>query len=382
MYHNKNYLNNETKNQIDKKGFSVYNYISMKELLLTVNKDYLEALNFLNIPFAVLFLIVGFIVYNTNHYEYFIYLFSIFYGVTFLYLIGKLVFRTYKFSQVTNIIYTKKGLVIGNEIFHYEKEGRINNSLLKYQEIFDEYLSKPSKLSENIKRLKEKLLSKLGKNYSALEIASKIDERLALGGIILLTAYSVSIFLFYWLGFVLGFLFFILFISFINIYFLINKSIELKIKNKVTLIDVEIKKLDEIYIQLENKIKNFKDGEISNLSKNIEEEFNSFYKKIDLILTQKDYLKNIIENSIYNDFIDFEHFAFYVKEQFNNPLNCMIGLLEKYKISLKEKIEESENILANIVQTESYQIEAKLINLKIIDSNLEKHLKQLKKALQ
>ena len=38
--HTKDYLNQEIKEEIEKKGFSIYNYISLKELLLTVNKDW------------------------------------------------------------------------------------------------------------------------------------------------------------------------------------------------------------------------------------------------------------------------------------------------------------------------------------------------------
>ena len=45
--HTKDYLNQEIKEEIEKKGFSIYNYISLKELLLTVNKDYLWIINIL-----------------------------------------------------------------------------------------------------------------------------------------------------------------------------------------------------------------------------------------------------------------------------------------------------------------------------------------------
>src|SRR5574344_1296781 len=106
--HTKDYLNQEIKEEIEKKGFSIYNYISLKELLLTVNKDYLSAITALNIPFMILFVAVGFISYVSEDYEYFIYMLSSIYGLIFIYLIFKLSYRTYKFSQITNILYTKK----------------------------------------------------------------------------------------------------------------------------------------------------------------------------------------------------------------------------------------------------------------------------------
>jgi hypothetical protein len=45
------YHNEETEKEILEKGFSVYSYISLDELLLTVRKDYLEILSKINIPF-------------------------------------------------------------------------------------------------------------------------------------------------------------------------------------------------------------------------------------------------------------------------------------------------------------------------------------------
>ena len=55
----KDYLNKEIREEIEKKGFSIYNYISLKELLLTVNKDYLAVITALNTPLFILFIVIG-----------------------------------------------------------------------------------------------------------------------------------------------------------------------------------------------------------------------------------------------------------------------------------------------------------------------------------
>jgi hypothetical protein len=47
------YINNEILTELDKKGFSVYNYISLEELILTARKDFLEILSKINIAFAI-----------------------------------------------------------------------------------------------------------------------------------------------------------------------------------------------------------------------------------------------------------------------------------------------------------------------------------------
>jgi hypothetical protein len=42
---------NTVKKGVSEKGFLVYDYISLDELLMTVRKDYLDILSFVNIPF-------------------------------------------------------------------------------------------------------------------------------------------------------------------------------------------------------------------------------------------------------------------------------------------------------------------------------------------
>ena len=157
--HTKDYLNHEIKEEIEKKGFSIYNYISLKELLLTVNKDYLWIINILTIPLFIFFIAIIYASFT----DYFIPSVIIVYSLIFIYLIIKLLFRTYKFSQITNIIYTRKGLVIGNKIFHYEEDEKLKNLLLDYEKLFYEYLSKPSKLSKNIKHLRQNIIKNFEK---------------------------------------------------------------------------------------------------------------------------------------------------------------------------------------------------------------------------
>ncbi|WP_418179929.1 hypothetical protein ACNSOL_06005 [Aliarcobacter lanthieri] len=376
----KDYLNKEIREEIEKKGFSIYNYISLKELLLTVNKDYLKAITALNIPFIAVFMAVGFLSYFSENYEYFIYMFISIYSLIFIYLIGRLSFRTYKFSQITNILYTRRGLIIGENIFHYETDEKLRNLLLDYEKIFDEYLSKPSKLSQNIISLREKLSNNLKENYSSLRRSN--DIRSVAVGFILITIYNISVFIFYYLGIVFGFILFFIFSFFINLYFKINKSTELKIKENMGLIDNKIKKLDEIYNLLNKQIGTFKDGEISNLGKKIDKELNLFYENINSILIQQDRLKNIIEQSIYKDFIDFEYLAFYIQIQFNRPLTDVINLMNDYKSKVDNQIDEIENYLKNSNEKENYQVEQKLINLQTIQKNINLYLDKLELSLQ
>ncbi|WP_418187090.1 hypothetical protein [Aliarcobacter lanthieri] len=371
----KDYLNKEIREEIEKKGFSIYNYISLKELLLTVNKDYLWIINILNIPLFIVFIIV-----IHSFISYFIPSIIITYSLIFIYLIGKLSFRTYKFSQITNIIYTRKGLIIDNKIFHYEEDKKLKDLLLDYEKIFDEYLSKPSKISENIKYLRKNIVNNLKKIFNFIS-GGKRGNGLPIAFIVLVF-YSITTFVLYYIGFILGFFLFLIFSFFINLYFKINKSTELKIKENMEFIDNKIKKLDEIYDLLNKQISNFQDGEISNLGKKIDKELNLFYENINSILIQQDTLKTIIEQSIYKDFIDFEYLAFYIQIQFNRPLTDVINLMNDYKSKVDNQIDEIENYLKNSNEKENYQVEQKLVNLQTIQKNINLYLDKLNMSLQ
>ncbi|WNL16818.1 hypothetical protein QUR79_03330 [Arcobacter cryaerophilus gv. pseudocryaerophilus] len=373
--HTKDYLNKEIREEIEKKGFSIYNYISLKELLLTVNKDYLWIINILNIPLFIIFIII-----IHSFISYFIPSIIITYSLIFIYLIGKLSFRTYKFSQITNILYTKKGLIIDNKIFHYEEDKELKDLLLNYEKIFDEYLSKPSRISENIKYLRKNIVNNFKKIFNFISGGER-GNGLPIAFIVLVF-YSITTFVLYYIGFILGFFLFFIFSFFINLYFKINKSTELKIKDNMTIIDNKLKKLDEIYLLLSKQIGTFQNGEISNLSNKIDKDMNIFYENINNILTYQDNLKNIIEQSIYKDFIDFEYLAFYIKTQFNKPLNDVIKLMSDYKSKVDNQIDEIENYLKNSNEKENYQVEQKLINLQTIQKNISMYLNKLKMSLQ
>ena len=373
--HTKDYLNKEIREEIEKKGFSIYNYISLKELLLTVNKDYLWIINILNIPLFIIFIII-----IHSFISYFIPSIIITYSLIFIYLIGKLSFRTYKFSQITNILYTKKGLIIDNKIFHYEEDKELKDLLLNYEKIFDEYLSKPSRISENIKYLRKNIVNNFKKIFNFISGGER-GNGLPIAFIVLVF-YSITTFVLYYIGFILGFFLFFIFSFFINLYFKINKSTELKIKDNMTIIDNKLKKLDEIYLLLSKQIGTFQNGEISNLSNKIDKDMNIFYENINNILTYQDNLKNIIEQSIYKDFIDFEYLAFYIKTQFNKPLNDVIKLMSDYKSKVDNQINEIENYLKNSNEKENYQVEQKLISLQTIQKNISMYLNKLKMSLQ
>ncbi len=169
-------------------------------------------INILNIPLFIIFIII-----IHSFISYFIPSIIITYSLIFIYLIGKLSFRTYKFSQITNILYTKKGLIIDNKIFHYEEDKELKDLLLNYEKIFDEYLSKPSRISENIKYLRKNIVNNFKKIFNFISGGER-GNGLPIAFIVLVF-YSITTFVLYYIGFILGFFLFFIF-SFLLIYIL------------------------------------------------------------------------------------------------------------------------------------------------------------------
>ena len=155
----KKYINPEILKQIEEKGFSVYNYISLKELLLTVQRDYLGVISKLNIPFAIITIVLGIISYASNNFWPVAMFLLIAYTLIFIYLFFKLIKVTYYYFIVADVVYTKKWLIIGKQIYYYDDEWNLDDNLKKYEIIFEEYLSKPSRIDEVIQRRKQEVIS-------------------------------------------------------------------------------------------------------------------------------------------------------------------------------------------------------------------------------
>ena len=368
------YLNEQITSEVKEKWFSVYNYISLKELFLTSRKDFLEILSKINIPFAIISIILGVF----SFYSGFIFTLPIFlfiaYFIIFLILFFKLLNRTKLFLYVADVVYTKTWLMLSDDFLYYSKDSKIiSNKLEKYSWIFSEYLWKPSKLEEIISKKKKELLDwTLQNSWGIMKLISRLWKSKESGGIALalivsMFLYVVSLYLFYYIGYFFVFIFSRIYLFFLKIYISFKDNIELKIKNKTLKIDEKLVKMQSIYKVLKDKIGVFKSGEISNIEDFVEDKFRDFYIQIDLILQEKKKLKSIIEKSKYKDIIDFDIFKKYLKKNFNKPVLDMVSLLEVYEKLLNKQIKDLQKLNKN-----SEKQDLNINNTEIHDKNMEK----------
>ena len=374
----KKYLNPEIERQIEEKWFSVYNYISLKELLLTVQRDYLWVISKLNIPFAVITVILWVFSYASQSFGFILAFILIAYSMIFIYLFAKLIKVTYYYFIVSDVVYTKKWIIIWKKIYYYDDDGNLDDSLKKYEVIFEEYLSKPSRLQEIIEKRKERLISntteKLSESGQKLakmmeNIESNWAWKLALVVFASFALYVICLYIFYYIGIFLWFLLFYVYWLFINFILFFMRNTEEKIKRKTLQIDNTFLKMDTTYGLLSQKISTFTGWEVSNISKFIWDKFNDFYGYTNISLKDKNKLLELIKDSQYKDFVDFDLLKKYLKNNFNKPVKEMIAMLENYKILTEAWIQE-------LTQTKSTKSEfsANLDSRKIM---LEANLRQI-----
>jgi len=260
------YLNESVISEISKKWFSVYNYIDLNELILTARKDFLEILSKINIPFAIITIILGVIsFYIWNFLFLFLFLF-IAYFVIFTIIFFKLLWRTKLFLYISEVVYTKTWIMISDDFLYYKKDQeRLLNKLDKYELVFDEYLWKPSNLNEVISKKKKEILDwsleNAGKLTKSMWNIARNREwwQLAIAVLFSTFLYIASLYAFYYIGYFFSFLFSKIYLFILSIVISFKDKIELKIKNKTLVIDKKLSKMNLIYKVLKNKIDNFKD---------------------------------------------------------------------------------------------------------------------------
>lgn len=375
------YLNDEIIEEISEKWFSVYNYISLQELVLTARRDFLNVLSKINLVFWILTIIIW--IFSYYSWLIFILPFFLFFVYFFIFLIifFKLLYRTKLFLYITDVVYTKIGLMISDDFLYYKKNSqKIDSKLEKYNNIFDEYLSRPSNLEEIIsKKKKDVLWNSLDFAWSTLKNfwniwRSKEGWALMLVIMISLFLYVVSLYIFYYFWYFFLFILSKIYIYFLKIVLSFKDKVELKIKKKTLQIDSYINKMNKIYEVLKNKIDKFKSWEISSIDDFVEDKFRNFYTEIDLILKEKEKLKKIIESSKYSDFIDFDLFKKYLKKNFNKPVEDMISLLKVYEKLLNKQILEIEKLRPHtnpLLWKERGQWKIDINNTEILNKNLE-----------
>jgi len=327
--------------EISKKGFVVYHYISFFELMQTVKRDYLEIVSIINIPMIIFSGIIGIISPFMI-----VYILPVIYFCIFLFLLWKMFWRTQKYIYISRVIFTEKKILIGEDVLDYIEGWKDGSILSQYEDEFDEYLTRDSQISSVIRKQEKIFKKQLQKIFSSIKYLDRDtrDSKVGLAIIFAVYIYGISLFLFYYLGIFLGYIFFGIFAGILQVFLFFSQKIEIKIKSSVEDLERNIQALRRTESMLARKLENFSEGEISDISEFVGEKFSYFYSLIYEILQKQKKLEKIIQNSDYQKFINFQKFSQYIKTEYNKPVSQMIKMLEKFsqKISQQKVLIETE----------------------------------------
>ncbi len=374
------------KKEVFKKGFMVYDYISLDELLMTVRKDYLDILSFINIPFWIISVILWVLSYQSWFILLFIFL-AISYSIIFCILFFKLIQKTYYFLLLKNVLFTKQWIILGKELYEFTDTKKLSDKLTEYEKIFLEYLWAKSRLNEYVDSKKKDIIG-LWKNNKVFSKASEIFKdssyrwswwwdiwKILIPIFISVWVYIVFMYVFYYLWYAFGFIMTKIYSVFIKFILYIRWNTEYKIKIRTEKIDQNLKKMNQVYNSLDSKYNDFIGGDISNITKFTKNNFDSFYTEIFGIYKDKEKLELLIQGSTLKNFIEFSVFEKYLKSEFNKPVNSMVKLLKKYQGLVSknlvdlEKSSAKDRALSWTLKTKKRILEN---NLLLLESNISK----------
>ncbi len=378
MFFKNKYTTPEIDQSIKEKWFWVYNYISLKELLMTVQRDYLAILSKINIFFGIVTIVLGIFSFMSGSFWFLFWFLFFVYGIIFMILLFKLIARSFYYLYISNVVYTQKWIILWNKLFLYKDDKNLENKLLEYEEMFDEFLSKPSRLEQVIMQKRAKVLEGTAKTgEKALNLMwdfdiwrSKEGVQLAMLAMLSYGLYTALLYAFYYAWYFFWYIMFWLVSWFLKVIFFFRKNTEIKVKQEVEDMEwsfVQMNKIDKI---LSHKISNFKDWEISNIASFVENHFSNFYWEILIVLKKRASLLKVINDSQYKDFIDFVLLEKYIKNHFNKPVVEMSKMLTQFEKKLEKQIS-----LIKTTQTNQAEFSA---NLKKKELLLEQQLKVLK----
>jgi len=373
--------------EVFKKGFMVYDYISLDELLMTVRKDYLDILSYINIPFWIISVILWVLSYGSGFSLLFIFLF-LSYTIIFTILFFKLIQKTYYFLLLKNVLFTKQWIILGKELHEFSKIDELTKKLTQYEKIFLEYLWSKSRLGEYIDSKKKDIVGFWKKDSSfwkASEIFRDMSSRwsgwwwdmwkIIIPILMSVWVYIVFMYIFYYLGYAFGFIMTKIYSVFIKLILYIRGNSEYKIKTRTETIDRNLKKMNQVYEILDAKYNDFIDWDISDIAAFTKNNFDTFYTEIFAIYKDKEKLEKLIQDSEFKNFIEFNVFEKYLRSEFNKPVKSMMKLLKKYKDLVAKNLKELEvsvakdKALSGTLTTKKRLLEN---NLLLLESNISK----------
>ncbi len=342
--------------EVKEKWFYIYEWISPKDVKMSIERDFLKTLSFLWIPLAIISVILWVIFYWNilimfSVFFWFILIISI---LIIIYLLYFAITRSLLLSKNSFVIITDSSLSVNWKIEKHENIKNLWDDINMISNTFEENIFKDSNLEKTNSTLFRNIIEKLWNWYKWIfntlwKSNWKNSWQLILLVLFLYTLYAIIMWFIFFVWVLIIWLFW-LFLMWINKLILIKSWHEVltindlfwKIDESSKIIHLEKDKLLE---NLENaKNNDWKDWLLTNLNnwiQNISEKTNNAIEK-------SIELKKKLENSKYSEMFNFSIFNSWVKKQIYDPLSEIYNLLE---ININLLIENKTTIEKQVLET-------------------------------
>lgn len=388
---------NEIKEQVDERWFYLYDWISPDELRMSVQADYLSIVKSASIPLAVITFIMGFIGLGVWWFigVFWLILLTlwVFYTFVFLYLVLKMIRRSYLYTRGADVIitdnhYVSWGNIIRKDDFTWQKE-----AFEVMEKLFREPLFEPSRLKEYIAIERKWLFDQLKEiAYGGGKVIENLWRSRDSGGIIMVLLVGGLLY-----GGMMALVYF-LWVFFVAIAAHIFSWIAHRILLATNNLEHEIQTLFVDITESSIELKKEKKSSISllteagrnewkeNLSGKIEDSFEIIAKWAEVATKKSVELEKLLSDSKYKDIFNFTKYGGWIKTQILEPLREIHELLEKNNDTLEgilsqieEQIRETNSpSLKKPLELQKERIKIQLESFKKMITMIDGYLTQLR----
>lgn len=348
----------EIQQQVDERGFYLYEWITPDELRMSIQADYLAIIKYSSIPLAIVTLIGGFIGLAWGMAWVLLTVFgvlAIFYTIVFCALLVKMTRKSYLYARGANVIVTDNHYVSGWKILKKTDFNGQKEAFEKMERIFREPLFEESQLKDYIEFEKKNLFSQLKDiaiwGWKMIRWLSESRNAWPIIMVLLISwvLYGGMMTLVYllWVFFVT--LFARVFSWFADKALLATNNTEHTIQNlfaKVNIASIVLKKEQKNSISLLTEA--WRNEWAESLSSRLRESFEIISKNAEFATEKSLELRKKLEESQYRELFNFSKYGNWIKTQVIAPIREISELLEKNKHTLEDTLTHIESQISTV----------------------------------
>ena len=327
----------EMQEQVDERGFYLYEWISPDELRMSVQADYLQIVRWASIPLAIvtfIFGLMGLAAGPIGVIGAILGVLGVFYGLLFLYLVIQMIRRSYLYTRGADVIVTDDHYVSGGAIVEKRDFQGQKEAFSTLERLFREPLFGSSGMSEYMKMERKNLFAQLKDiAYGWGKIIEKVGRSRDSGAIILVVIawgilYGMMMAGVYFVGVFFVALLARLFSWIAHTVLLAVNNLEYEIQNlfqKITESSISLKKEKKNTISLLTEAGRNEWAE--NLKWRIEDSFTVVNAEASNALEKSEKLRVFLEKSKYKNIFNFQKYSSWIRTQILEPIDEIYDLL-------------------------------------------------------